>query len=57
MTEYIIGFIKGLLGCERNTAVEIFNFIIYFCLGCLILTILNDITTSLKRKADNGEKK
>lgn len=57
MTEYIIGFIKGLLGCERNTAVEIFNFIVYFCLGCLIGTVLNDITTSLKRIADNGEKK
>lgn len=57
MTEYIIGFIKVFLGCERNTAVEIFNFIIYFCLGCLIGEVLNDITKSLKRIADNGEKK
>lgn len=57
MTEYIIGFIKDFFGCERNTAVEIFNFFIYFCLGCLIGKVLNDITTSLKRIADNGEKK
>ena len=57
MTEYIIRFVQGFFGCERNTAVEIFNFVTYFCLGYLIVNVLADITTSLKRIAENGEKK